>query len=161
MTDEKTTKNPLEDRIPTELRDSARKIWFAGLGALSAAEEEGSKLFRSLVEKGEQYEAKGRDAVSDARHDIDETVEKVRGRAESTWDRFEDQIDERLSGTLRRFGVPTREEIATLTQRVEELTRLVESLKDKAPAAKAKAPVKKAPAKKATTRRSTAKAATA
>ena len=95
MTEKTTAKSKIEEKIPAEVRESARKIWFAGLGALSAAEEEGSKLFRSLVEKGEQYEAKGRDAVSDVKHDLEETVEKVRGQAETRWDRIEDSIDER------------------------------------------------------------------
>ena len=35
-------------------------------------------------------------------------------------------MDEAVSGAFKRFGVPTRDEIATLSKRVEELTRLVE-----------------------------------
>lgn len=148
------TQSKIEERIPAEVRESVRSVWLAGLGALSAAEEEGSKLFKSLVEKGENYEAKGKEAIDDARQDVEDVVGKARGRAESSWDRVEDRLDESLSGTLRRFGVPTREEISTLTQRVEELTRLVEGLKqEKAPATKTAA--KKTPAKSSTTEKAT------
>ena len=38
--------------LQNELTDSAHKIWLAGLGAFAAAEEGGSKLFKSLVEAG-------------------------------------------------------------------------------------------------------------
>ena len=39
-----------------ELKASVHKIWLAGLGALSAAGEGGSKLFQSLAEKGKELE---------------------------------------------------------------------------------------------------------
>ncbi|MGB5658402.1 MAG: phasin family protein, partial [Thermoanaerobaculia bacterium] len=39
--------------VQNEVVQSAQKIWLAGIGALATAEEEGSKLFNSLVKKGE------------------------------------------------------------------------------------------------------------
>lgn len=127
--------------IQNDLKESANKIWLAGLGALAAAEEEGSKLFKNLVEKGEKWESKGRRVVNDVRSDVKEAVEdateKAKERANSTWDQVGDRFDDALAGALKRFGVPSREEIATLTQRVEELTSLVEGLKQPKKAAKA------------------------
>ena len=40
--------------------DAANKIWKAGLGALRTAEEEGSRIFKSLVEKGEDFQTSSR-----------------------------------------------------------------------------------------------------
>jgi poly(hydroxyalkanoate) granule-associated protein len=116
------------DRLNDEIRESAHKIWLAGLGAMTAAEEEGSKLFKSLVEKGKTYESKGREVVDDLRSDVEEAVGKARGKAENAWDRFEERSDDLIASAIKRFGVPTREEIATLTKRVEELTKVVEKL---------------------------------
>ncbi len=45
--------NDLQD----ELKDSAQKIWMAGLGAVTMAGEEGTKLFKNLVEKGEAFQS--------------------------------------------------------------------------------------------------------
>ncbi len=143
----------MKDRIPAEMKESAQKIWLAGLGALSAAEQEGSKLFKTLVEKGENFESRGKVAFGDAKEDVTEAVHDARSKAESTWDKVEERLDDVVSGALKRFGVPSREEISTLTQRVEELTRVVESLK---PAAKPAA----TPAKKPTTRSSKTGSAT-
>ena len=50
-----------EKKSPNELKESVHKIWLAGLGAMSVAEQEGSKLFKNLVEKGEQYESRGKE----------------------------------------------------------------------------------------------------
>lgn len=125
--------------LHNDLKESAAKIWLAGLGALAAAEEEGSKLFKNLVEKGEKWESKGRRTVEDVKADVKEKVDEAKDKATSTWDNMGDKFDDVLAGALKRFGVPAREEIATLTKRVEELTALVESLKQPKKAAAPKA----------------------
>ena len=156
-----------------ELSQSVHKVWLAGLGALSTAGEEGTKLFKNLVEKGEAYEKRSRERLDDvasevkakvegaadkAKDSAESTWDKVESRAESTWDKVEStwdkvesKVDQSVSDALGRFGVPSRDEIATLTKRVEELTAVVEKLKK--PAAKkpaAKKPAAKKPAAKAT-----------
>lgn len=134
-----TTERKLQD----DLKESVHKVWLAGLGAVAMAEEEGSKFLKNLVEKGEAYEAKGKERFSDVKEKVDEARGKARERAETTWEKVGDRFDETVAAALRRLGVPSREEIATLTRRVEELTALVEQLRD------TKAPSKKASAKKA------------
>ena len=118
--------------LQNEIKESANKIWLAGLGALAAAEEEGSKLFKNLVEKGEKWESKGRRVVHEVRADVQEAVGDAKEKANSKWDQVGDKFDDALASALKRFGVPNREEIATLTKRVEELTALVEGLKQPA-----------------------------
>lgn len=116
-TDAKDTAKKLQD----ELANSAHRIWLAGLGALSAAQEEGSKVFDRLVERGKDVEAKTKDQA-----------EKVKDKAETAWSNVGDKIDETLTAALNRLGVPTRDEIRTLTQRIEELNAKVEQLKPRA-----------------------------
>ena len=63
-----------------EVRESAQKIWLAGLGALSVAETEGTKLFKDLVKKGEGFEKRGkRRASSNGRQG--KVEDEGRGRA--------------------------------------------------------------------------------
>lgn len=128
----KKAKNLQED-----VKESARKIWLAGLGAMSVAEEEGSKLFKKLVERGEEIETTSKDKVK-----------KAKGKVESTWEEWQGAIDDNVTKALHRLGVPTRDEIKTLTSRVEQLNAKIEKIKPKAePAAsKSEAP---AAAKKA------------
>ena len=119
--------------IREELGQTVHKIWLAGLGALSSAGEEGAKLFNTLVEKGESYEKQGRERFDDVKSKVEEAAGAARDRAGSTWGKIETKVDESVSAALARLGVPSRDEIATLTKRVEELTAVVEKLK---PAAK-------------------------
>lgn len=117
------TTNPTQEKtLQDDLKESAHRIWLAGLGALAAAEQEGTKVFNRLVERGREFETKGREEVKD-------TYEKARTKAESTWSDVSSKVDEAVAGALHRLGVPTRDEIRTLTQKVEELTAKVESLR--------------------------------
>jgi poly(hydroxyalkanoate) granule-associated protein len=117
-----------ENRLQDELKESAHKIWLAGLGALSAAEEEGTKLFNRLVDRGKDFEAKGKVEVEK----VKAKAEEVKAKAEATFEEWSGKLDEKVTATLQRLGVPTRDEIHTLTQKVEDLTAKLEQLKPKA-----------------------------
>ncbi len=112
-------------KVQLDIKESAHKIWLAGLGALAVAEEEGTKVFNNLVERGEAFEARSKEEVAKVR----EKVEGVVGKAEGSWEKLSDSFDDRVAGTVRRLGVPSREEIETLTKRVEELTLKVDQLR--------------------------------
>lgn len=136
-TTRKTTRRPAKKAATTQVKDTANKVWLAGLGAVAMAEEEGGKLFKGLVSKGKEFEETGREKLGQAqktvetmagvaRHKVEEATGDVRERATELWARVEDEWDDRMARTLRKFGVPTRSEIARLTRRIEELTQLVE-----------------------------------
>jgi poly(hydroxyalkanoate) granule-associated protein len=108
-----------------ELRESAHKIWLAGLGALAVAGEEGKALFRTLVEKGEEFEERGKEQVGKVRGKVTDAKSNVG----MLWERVQDSFDAQVAATLHRLGVPSRSEIATLTKRVEELTKTIERTK--------------------------------
>jgi poly(hydroxyalkanoate) granule-associated protein len=118
-----------DKKLQDDLKDSAHKIWLAGLGALAAAEKEGAKVFNRLVERGREVESKGKvdfkEQVDNAKVQVDKAKAKVEGAVED----WTAKLDEAVTSTLHRLGVPTREEIRTLTQRVEELNAKVEQLK--------------------------------
>jgi poly(hydroxyalkanoate) granule-associated protein len=111
--------------VQSDMKESAHKIWLAGLGAMAVAEEEGGRLFKSLVEKGEGIEGRGKEHVDKAKG----TFNGVKTAAESYWETFERTIDDKLTAVIRRIGVPTKDEIETLTKKVEDLTKSVEKLR--------------------------------
>lgn len=112
-----TTKN-LQD----EMRESAHRIWLAGLGALAAAGEEGGKMFDRLVDRGRDYETRGREEAR-------KQYEGAKSSADDLWNTWSNKLDEAVTNALHRMGVPSRDEIRNLTQRVEELNAKVEMLK--------------------------------
>lgn len=114
--------NDATKNLQDELKDSAHRIWLAGLGALAAAGEEGTRMFDRLVDRGREYETRGRD----------EARKQYEGAKSSTDDilkTWSDKLDESVTRVLHRMGVPSREEIHNLTRRVEELNAKVEMLK--------------------------------
>jgi len=121
-----------------DLGESAQKIWLAGLGALSIAEREGSKVFKSLVDIGEDYLGQTRAPVEQAKDRVQGTVESLRRRAGKTVRQVEEALDHGVSTALHRAGVPTRDDVAALTRRVEDLTRKLETLATKPRARRAK-----------------------
>jgi poly(hydroxyalkanoate) granule-associated protein len=136
-TTRKSARRPARKAATKQVKDTANKVWLAGLGAVAMAEEEGGKLFKGLVGKGKELEATGREKLEQAQKTVEtlagaakEKVETattdVRGRASELLGKLEDEWDDRMARTLKRFGVPTRDEISRLTRRIEELTRLVE-----------------------------------
>ena len=110
-----------ERQIPT-IRESAHQIWLAGLGALSLAEDESGKFFRSLVKRGTAFEhdAKGRFAELKEKFDVRKTATK-------TVARLGDGLDDGMTDVLHRLGLPTKKEIDGLTKRVERLTKALEA----------------------------------
>lgn len=120
-----TTGTTTEKNAQEELKESVHRIWLAGLGALAAAEEEGGKIFSRLVDRGRDVESRGKVEVDKVKAEAD----RFKAKAESTFENLGDKLDEKLTATLRRLGVPTRDEIRNLTQKVEELNAKIEQLK--------------------------------
>jgi poly(hydroxyalkanoate) granule-associated protein len=118
-----------EKNVQDDIKDSVHRIWLAGLGALAAAEEEGSKLFTRLVDRGRDVESKGKVEVDKMKTEVDKMKTKAENTFETWGDKLGEKFDERLTTALHRLGVPTRDEIRNLTKRVEELNAKVEQLK--------------------------------
>lgn len=151
---EKTKKSAKE--LQEEVLDSAHEVWLAGLGALSRAQEEGGKFFRALVERGQELEGKGREKAGEVKEKVGEKVQEARKEARVRGENLGKMVDERVSGMLQRMGVPNRDEIQQLTERVEALNRKIEAMGATEEAAAKKTAAKKKPAAKKTTKKSAA-----
>lgn len=118
-----------DKKLQDDLKESAHRIWLAGLGALAAAGEEGAKAFTRLVDRGREAESRSKDDLKAQADKAKEQFDKAKGKAEGQWEEWSEKLDDVLTRSLHRLGVPTRDEIHTLTQRVEELTAKIEGLK--------------------------------
>ena len=159
------TSNAQAERLGKSITESAQQIWLAGMGAFNRAQAEGAKLFESLVRDGlslEQTARKFAGARADVMRDaVEGTVGQARERAADTWDKLEKVFEDRVQRALVKLGVPGRDDLNALTERVERLTaelRKANAAPATAPARKAarkpaaKKPAAKAPAKKAAKR---------
>ena len=97
--------------IPENLRGSAEKVWLAGLGALSAGQHEGSKLFKTMMDKGKAFEAEVRGKTS-------ENLGEAKDKAEHSWDR----VEENLKGFVERateYVEPVKDHLSKLGGHLE------------------------------------------
>lgn len=108
-----------------DFRKYTKQIWLAGLGAFSRAEEEGNKLFDSLVKVGEELESKTTEIA-------DQTVEKVSEKAKEsvvdTKDKVEKLIDHSVHHSLNRIGLVTVKDIQHLESLILQLHSKVDAL---------------------------------
>ena len=143
------------ERLGKSITESAQQIWLAGMGAFNRAQAEGGKLFESLVRDGLSLEQTARkftgaraDFVRDA---VEGKVGQARERAADTWDKLEKVFEERVQRALVKLGVPGRDDLNALTERVERLTEELRKANGGPAPKTAKAPRKtaaKSPAKK-------------
>ena len=88
-TDKKNNKSRERRKSGLDFRKYTQQIWLAGLGAFSRAEEEGNKLFDSLVKVGEELESKTTEIA-------DQTVEKVSDKAKESVTDTKDKVEKIL-----------------------------------------------------------------
>ena len=110
-----------ENQLAARIRESANQIWLAGLGAFSIAQQEGLKMFDSLVQEGEKIQKETKTAA-------DERIAEMRAKATGTWDKLEKVFEDRVARALNSLGAPSRQDIDALTQRVAELTEIAKKL---------------------------------
>jgi poly(hydroxyalkanoate) granule-associated protein len=122
-------KNIVEAPAVANIRESANRIWLAGLGAFAKTQEEGEKLFQSMVKEGEKVEKRAKETASARVEEAKGKVIEFRGKANEQFDRLEELFQERVAQVLHRLGVPTQDDIQELTKRVEALNESVMALK--------------------------------
>jgi poly(hydroxyalkanoate) granule-associated protein len=158
ISEKKTTGGGLlEGQLASSVKDSAQQIWLAGMGAFSKAQEEGGKVFETLVKEGMNLQKKtqglAEDKISEVTGKMSAMAGTVTAKAGQNWDKLEAIFEQRTAKALGKLGVPTAKDVDALVKRVDALAAQVAKLnKGAAPAATKKAaPVKAAaaPAKRA------------
>ncbi len=128
----KSSKNKLDEKpTVTILMKPASQIWLAGLGALAKAQQEGGKLFETLVKEGEKVEVLTRKTADDMFAEMKSKVEAVRVNATEKLDRLEQAFQDRVARALGRLGVPTNDDIQEIARRIEALSDSLRQLSNK------------------------------
>lgn len=115
-------------RSALDFRKYTKQIWLAGLGAFSRAEEEGNKLFDSLVKVGEELESKTTEVADHTLERVGDVTEKAIERVSDTKDKVERAIDQSVHHSLNRIGILTPKDIQHLEHLILQLTHKVDDL---------------------------------
>ncbi len=117
-----------ENNFAHSVMESTQQIWLAGVGAFAVAQKEGSKLFDSLVQEGEQVEARTREVAESTVDEVKDQVKVARQQANRKWDKLEQVFQDRVARALNSLGVPTSKDLQELTREVKNLSKNVENL---------------------------------
>ena len=120
------------------IQQSASQIWLAGLGAFAKAQQQGGKVFESLVREGMEMQRKTQSAASERMSEASERLNAIAhdlsSRATGQWDRLGNLFEDRVARALHQLGVPSAQEVQALKARIEALERAQESRGRPAPA---------------------------
>jgi poly(hydroxyalkanoate) granule-associated protein len=111
--------------LPAEVVQAGRQVWLAGLGAAGIVTTGGEAVFSMLVEEGKRVKAL---KVADV---VDEVVDAATLPVKTAVMKIDASVQSTTKTMLARIGVPSRQEVAALTTRVEQLISKVESLNPK------------------------------
>ena len=107
------------------LAPPAQHVWLAGLGALSKAQQEGSKAIEALVNDGLALQRKSQ---SEAQQRLQEATERLSHMAtdfgqpaSGRVDKLEHLFEDRVAKALHRLGMPSLLDIQMLNDRVTQL----------------------------------------
>jgi len=143
------------------VKESAQQIWLAGLGAFSKAQEGGGKVFESLMKEGltmqRKTQAVAEEKLSEATSKMANMAGDIQSRAGQQWDKLENIFEDRVAKALNKLGVPSAKDVDALVARIDELTKNVQKMNAKAPAAKAPAKPAAKPEAKPAVKKATAK----
>jgi poly(hydroxyalkanoate) granule-associated protein len=118
------------------LLGTLHQVYLAGLGALSKASNGAPQLFEELVAEGARVHADTRGAAEKALQGVmagvqdrfNTRVGQVRGQAADVLDGLEKVFQTRVHRALTQLGVPSSEEVAALSKRVDTLNANINRL---------------------------------
>jgi poly(hydroxyalkanoate) granule-associated protein len=130
-----------------EMLEGIHQIWLAGIGAVATARKEGPQRFEQLLEEGARISDSARkvadNAVKTALEQVQATVgsrvKTAQSQANDALDNLEKIFQTRVHRALNRIGVPSADEISSLSKRVQALSESVGKLAGRRPARKSKA----------------------
>ena len=136
MSDEKKSGLHLSNAV----KESAQQIWLAGLGAFSKAQEEGGKVFETLVKEGLSIQRKtqsvAEEKISEATSKMASMATDIQSKAGQRWDKLENIFEDRVSKALNKLGVPSAKDVDALVARIDELNKTVQSMNTRPASAK-------------------------
>lgn len=119
-------------KLAASVKDSAQQIWLAGMGAFAKAQEEGGKVFDTLVKEGMSLQKKtqgmAEEKISEVTGRMSAMAGTVTAKAGQNWDKLEAIFEQRTAKAMNKLGVPTAKDVQALTARVDELAAAVARL---------------------------------
>jgi poly(hydroxyalkanoate) granule-associated protein len=119
-----------------QMLSALHQVWLAGLGAAARTQQGAPKLFDELVAEGARLQAGKQELaeqtvrrlVGDARARLKDALGEAQGRAGEALENLEKIFQSRVQQVLVQLGIPSADELAALSKRVDVLNTHIEKL---------------------------------
>jgi poly(hydroxyalkanoate) granule-associated protein len=149
-----------DSALASSVKESAKEIWLAGMGAFAKAQAEGKQVFEALVKEGASLQKKTQGVAEEKFGEVTSKMtsmaDEVTAKAGKQWDKLETIFEERTAKALKKLGVPSSKDVQALVDRIDALSAQVGT---RAKAAAKTASAKTGAAKKSATAKTAAKRA--
>ena len=126
-TDTSSDETKAETHFSETVKESAQQIWLAGLGAFSKAQQEGGKVFDTLVKEGTAMQRKtqavAEEKMAEASSKWTSVTSDIQAKAGSQWDKLEGIFEARVAKALTNLRVASADEVEALKARVDVLSQ--------------------------------------
>lgn len=119
MSEAQTTTPSGFGRARQELVNAGRNLWLASLGAIVEADEASTKLIDRLVERGRPLDERQRKTV-------EAFTDRANGAMREAGKLVQDTVEYESRQVLKKIGVLTREDLRTLSARLDILARQID-----------------------------------
>ncbi|HVP32191.1 MAG TPA: phasin family protein [Steroidobacteraceae bacterium] len=118
------------------LLKAMNEVWLAGLGAAMKAQRGAPQLYEDLIAEGAKVhvatrakaEKALRGILGEVQSSVNARIGEVSGKANEAFEGLEKIFQTRVHRALAQLGVPTAEDVETLSKKVEALTGSIEKL---------------------------------
>lgn len=118
------------------LLETVHQVWLAGIGAVAKARKKSPKLFEELVKEGARVQVPDLDSAQEAflhafakaKTKVGARVGETRGQVADTMANLEKIFQTRVHRALKQLGVPSADEVAALSRRVDKLNTNIDKL---------------------------------
>ncbi len=130
------TSRPAAGDAQTRMLNALNEVWLAGLGAASKARRGAPQLWDELISEGARVQGRTRGAaekvtrawLGGVQSRVNTGLGEVQGKAADALDSLEKVFQTRVHRALTQLGVPSAEEVAALSRRVDELNSGIDKL---------------------------------
>lgn len=119
MSEAQTTTPSGFGRTRQELLNAGRNLWLASLGAIVEADNASQKLFDRLVERGRPLDERQRKTV-------EAFTDRANGAMREAGKLFQDTVEYEGKQVLKKMGVLTRDDLRTLSARLDILSKQID-----------------------------------
>lgn len=119
MSEAQTTTTSGFGRTRQELLNAGRNLWLASLGAIVEADNASQKLFDRLVERGRPLDERQRKTV-------EAFADRANGAMREAGKLVQDTVEYEGKQVLKKMGVLTRDDLRTLSARLDILSKQID-----------------------------------